>query len=116
MVQAPHIYDSPMDPGDTIIFFVYAALCFLLFISGALHNRRDVTGFLTAFVLCLALFYENLALAVHTVTRGEFAVGMLRLRGATQSFIIPLFLVTEFELNYEVHKRRSANFFGRCSR
>lgn len=27
-------------------------------------------------------------------------------------FVVPLFLVCMFELNYEVHKERSANFFG----
>jgi hypothetical protein len=87
-----------MVPGDAIIFFLYAALCFLLFLAGALRSRRDVTGFLVAFTLCLALFYENLALAVNAVATGSVPTGMLRLRGAIQAFVIPLFLVTEFEV------------------
>ena len=71
-------------------------------------------------VLALALAWENLALGVAAVTAAGGAgaaapqqlQGVLALRGAVQAFVIPLFLVTQFELNYAVHKRRSSNFFG----
>jgi hypothetical protein len=114
MVQPSVALNPALDPTrDGIIFFLFAAVSAILFGSAAARSRSEVTGFLTTCVLCLALFYENLALAVWAVAPGFVVpLGMLKLRCATQSFVIPLFLVTQFELNYEVHKRRSANFFG----
>ena len=114
MVQVAFTPVPALDPTrDGIIFFIYCALSVALFCAAAARNRPDVTGYLTTCVLCLTLFYENLALAIWAVAPGATVpLGMLKLRCATQSFVIPLFLVTQFELNYEVHKRRSANFFG----
>lgn len=42
-------------------------------------------------------------------SEGLVVVGLQRLRAATQAFVVPLFLAAQWELNYEVHKRRSAN-------
>jgi len=67
--------------------------------------------------------YENLALGVYALSIPDGGLGaeltgttasvvsaMLPLRGTVQAFIIPLWLVTLFEITYTVHKRRSANF------
>jgi len=73
----------------------------------------------------MALMYENLSLGVFSLSQTEIeggavssatisvAAAMLSLRGTVQAFIIPLWLVSLFEITYTVHKRRSANFlFG----
>jgi hypothetical protein len=104
-------------PGDApaapILFFIYTALGVVLFLSSIYAARRhaDTVGFVLAPLLSLALVWENLSLAVAATTDAPLAAGVLALRGSVASFIIPLFLVTLFELNYTVHKRRSANFF-----
>jgi hypothetical protein len=104
-------------PGDApaapILFFIYTALGVVLFLSSIYAARRhaDTVGFVLAPLLSLALVWENLSLAVAATTDAPRAAGVLALRGSVASFIIPLFLVTLFELNYTVHKRRSANFF-----
>jgi hypothetical protein len=102
------------DSGDAAVFFTWAAVGLLLAGGSVYAARRhsDTAGFVLAPTLILALVWENLALAIAASAGPTTAVGgVLALRGAVHSFIIPLFLVTLFELNYTVHKRRSSNFF-----
>ena len=116
MVQPLRTPDPALDAGrDAAIFFTWMALALLLLPASliAARTHSELAGFLLVPILSVALFYENLTIAVNALTDGGLVpTGMERLRGAVQSFVIPLFLVAEFELNYEVHKRRSANFFG----
>ena len=114
-MQPPRVPSPTPDAArDSSIFFVYMALALLLLPASlyAARKHNELAGFLLVPFLCVALFYENLTIAVNALAGGTVPEGMQRLRGAEMSFVIPLFLVTEFELNYEVHKRRSANFFG----
>lgn len=121
MVQPVYAWDpSPNSTRDAILFLLYmaiAAACggISLYIA---RRRNEFAGFMLFPCLCTAIFYDNLTLAVVALT-GRSAVvpqGMLRLQAAVQSFIIPLFITTEFELSYAVHKKRSANFFFGCIR
>jgi hypothetical protein len=104
---------------DAPIFFSYAAIGGVLFAACVLaaRPRTDTIGFVLAPMLCLALTYENFALGAHALASGNAAYvsrsvadGALELRGAVQSFVIPLWLTALFEITYTVHKRRSANF------
>ena len=67
--------------------------------------------------LSALLVYDNVACAVGALAPASAVLGdataatnVQRARAGLYAFIVPLFLVAEFELNYEVHKRRSANF------
>ena len=108
---------APVPSRDASIFFVYAAIGLALTIACVFsaRPRADTIGFVLAPLLCLTLTYENLALASDALaTDGlvsrETADGALKLRGAVQAFVIPLWLTALFEITYTVHKRRSANF------
>jgi hypothetical protein len=112
MVQPAIPPDPPPDPTrDALIFFFWMAACIALLISTLYVSRRhaETAGFVLVPALCLALFYDNLTIAVSAVSGGNGTAedgtvvsGMQKLRAAVQSFVIPLFLVAEFELNYEV--------------
>ena len=104
---------------DAAIFFSYAVFGGILFAACVLaaRPRTDTIGFVLAPMLCLALMYENLALGTEALSVGgasgvsrDMAEGALKLRGAVQAFVIPLWLTALFEITYTVHKRRSANF------
>ena len=130
---------QPDGVRDPAIFFTWAALCLLLFLLSwyVARGHKDVSGFIMVPIIAAFLAYDNVTLAIDALngrlvsayppdlllagggsaaaddSEGVVVVGLQRLRGAVQAFIIPLLLVCEFELNYEVHKRRSANFlFG----
>ena len=120
MPQAPTaVSPTPWRPRDAALFFCCAALAFALCVAcvRAARPRTDTIGFVLAPMLCLALMYENLALGVHALSLGDESAltasvvdAMLPLRGTVQAFLIPLWLVSLFEITYTVHKRRSANF------
>ena len=121
MVRAEFAVSSVVTSRDASIFFIYAAFGCVLFAACVLaaRPRTDTIGFVLAPLLCLALTYENLALGIDALALGGdgatgtalvFAEGVLKLRGAVQAFVIPLWLTALFEITYTVHKRRSANF------
>lgn len=118
MVQPVIVWDpAPDATRDAVIFLVYAGVAILLSIAGAYAARKhsELAGFILVPCLCAAIMYENVAIGVSHVgaLRSSLVVqGVYRLRCAVQCFIVPLFVTTLFELNYEVHKRRSANFCG----
>jgi hypothetical protein len=96
--------DAARDGG---IFFALAAVCLVLAVAGgyAARHHNELAGFVLVPALSLALGYDNLAVAVHAVTGGSdgtVVVGMQRLRACIQCFVVPLFLVAQFELSYEV--------------
>lgn len=114
---------APWRARDAAIFFVCAFVALLLFVAclRAARPRVDTAGFVLAPLLCLCLLYENLALGAAALAQVDLdgapdaataatAAGMLQLRGAVQAFVVPLWLVSLFEITYTVHKRRSANF------
>lgn len=120
--------------ANAAIFFTWASLCIIL--TGAsfwiARGHKDVSGFILIPFIGLALAYDNITLAVDSLNGslvsaftgmvpadadavdGTVVVGLQRVRAAVTSFVIPMLLVAMFELNYEVHKRRSANFFFGC--
>jgi hypothetical protein len=122
--QAVLVSPSPWRARDASIFFICAACASLLCVAclRAARPRTDTIGFVLAPLLCLALMYENLALGVYALSLSDDGSGdilpsalsvvsaMLPLRGSVQAFIIPLWLISLFEITYTVHKRRSANF------
>jgi hypothetical protein len=113
----PNITFSPPleQVRDSAIFYTYMSILVIGFIYAIVAvTRREsaVTGFVLVPTLCLCLWYENLTIAIVADVVDPASIGSEKLRAAVQSFVIPLFLVTLFELNYEIHKRRSVNFFG----
>lgn len=72
------------------------------------ETRLDTTT--TQPILCGLLFYENCLLSLgNSIDEWDPAC---QLGYVLHACIVPLFLVVCFELAYEVHKRRSVNFFG----
>lgn len=103
-----------LDVGrDAAIFFTWAAVALALCFSSiyAAHRHGDTVGFVLAPLLCLALLWENVSIAIAALVGEGGSDGVLSVRGAVHAFIIPLFLVTMFEINYTVHKKRGVNFF-----
>jgi len=120
---------APDATRDAAIFFSYAAAASILFVAcvRAARPRADTIGFVLAPLLSLALTFENVALGADALAGGgggggvgggagapgvsrAVADGALKLRGAVQAFVVPLWLTALFEITYTVHKRRSANF------
>lgn len=110
--------------ANSVYFYCISAIAASLIVVSlfAAHRHSDTVGFSLTPLLALALSYDNAAIAsaelCHYGTSTscssgvEVAItGALRLRGAVHAFVIPLFLVILFELNYTVHKKRSSNFF-----
>ena len=110
--------------ANAIYFYCVSAISATLIIFSlfAAHRHSDTVGFSLTPLLALALSYDNAAIASAELCKygtsnicgsgvGVAITGALRLRGAVHAFVIPLFLVILFELNYTVHKKRSSNFF-----
>lgn len=110
--------------ANAAYFYCVAAIAASLIVVSlfAAHRHSDTVGFSLTPLLALALSYDNAAIASAELCRYgtstscsigvDVAItGALRLRGAVHAFVIPLFLVILFELNYTVHKKRSSNFF-----
>ena len=100
--------------GDAGIFFTYAAVAAVLgLVSVCMLRRRELAGVVLVPFLTVLVVYDNVAIAVSALAPPSSSLGaadVQRARAGLDAFIVPLFLVAEFELNYEVHKRRSANF------
>jgi hypothetical protein len=61
-------------------------------------------------ILCVLLCYENIVLACGS-TVGMNSAAVLAAT-ATHALLVPLFLVSMFEMAYSVHKNRSVKFCG----
>jgi hypothetical protein len=113
MVLSSELPVDSVGKGDEGVFYAYAAVGLALF-GGSIYAARrhsDTVGFVLTPLLTLALTWENLSIAVSLgLEGGRSREGILSVRGAVSSFVIPIFLVTLFELNYTVHKKRSSNF------
>ena len=109
---------SPSPPVDAArdagLFFAYAFVALVVGVVGvAVLRRRELAGMVLVPFLSALIVYDNVAVAVSVLAppaSGVAGTDVQRARAALFAFIVPLFLVAQFELNYEVHKRRSANF------
>lgn len=105
----------PLSPIRDALIFAFWAFCCLVLGAAAVYLSRVRTSDTVAFALlplvALAMLYENLAILVSAVA-SDGTNDWLRLRGSVQSFIIPGFIVSLYELTYQVHKRRSVGFCG----
>ncbi|CAE7224333.1 unnamed protein product, partial [Symbiodinium sp. KB8] len=103
----------PRLSGADAVFYIYfvVSLAALGYCAWMACQLSRYVGFTLLPLLALVVAFDNLAVAV---VMGDPGIpnDLLRTRFAVHSFVVPLFLVCMFELNYEVHKERSANFFG----
>lgn len=106
--------DAAILTGQGWVFWLYSSIYLLLFCTCIYLALRmpNYIGFLLSPLVLAALIFENIALGVLIEQDPSSLSGLIQTRVAITSFIVPLFLVTMFEVNYEVHKQRSANFFG----
>lgn len=104
-----------------VVLFSITSACFFLCAIVAFqrgitrrHYRATFPVWCLFPIACLISTLENIVLATSGVfidTQMDDAL-LLKVVFVLQSFLVPILLVTIFELTYIVHKRRSVNFCG----
>eukprot|EP01138_Halocafeteria_seosinensis_P004476 gb/GECG01004579.1/.p1 GENE.gb/GECG01004579.1/~~gb/GECG01004579.1/.p1 ORF type:complete len:443 (+),score=23.90 gb/GECG01004579.1/:1-1329(+) len=99
--------------GPAWPFWLLMALFLVaMFVTGYLASPySNKVGYLFMPVTAFFMALENGTLAASIAVEPERPEALLQIRFAVASFIAPMLIITQFELNYEVHKARSANFF-----